>query len=187
MIIGIAGCQRTGKTHAAKVIAEQLGLKYVPTNVSAITAKYPKAKSNFKERMRCQNEILEHFEKLLDDDGIVLDRTPVDLLVYTLDAFHWGNVNEKNNKAVEEYLRKALTLLARFDIMILTERLDEVVADTSKAPTDSMYMMKIDHMMASFGNYHYILRGGTYEERNRSISETIEQIRTQAMGGPDPQ
>ena len=186
MIIGISGCQRTGKTFAAQKIAESLGMKFVPTNVPSITAKYPKAKSNFKERMRCQYEILDHFEKLLADDFIVLDRTPVDLLVYTMDAYHWGNVTAQNDQTLKEYCEKLLTLIPKLDIMILTELLDVVEQGSSKAPTDQMYMLKIDHMMRSFGNYHYILKGGTYESRNRSIDSVIEAIRPQTMVCANP-
>jgi uncharacterized protein (DUF1330 family) len=181
MIIGIAGCQRTGKTYAAKVIAEKLGLEYVATDVSSITSKYPTATKNFTARMKCQEEILSKLESLLTKDNIVLDRTPIDLMVYTMDAYHWGNVNAKNEKKVQDYCKRVLTLVSKFDIMILTEMLDTVVEDSTKAPTNKMYMQKIDHMMASFGNYHYILKGGSYETRNESIESIIERIRSQRM------
>lgn len=176
MRIGIAGCQRTGKTYAAVSLAANLGLKYVATDVSSITKKYPTATKNFNARMKCQEEILTKLESLLEEDNIVLDRTPIDLMVYTLDAYHWGNVSEKHDKKVQDYCKRLLTLLDKFDIMILTEMLDVVEEDSTKAPTNQMYMRKIDHMMASSHDYDYTLKGGSYDTRNQSIQQCTAEI-----------
>lgn len=180
MIIGFSGCQRSGKTYAAQKLADMLGYEFVPTNVSSVLQKHPNASKSFKNRMNCQNDILGHLAGIIDQckgKNVVLDRTPIDMIVYTMDAYTWREANDANEKILEKYLSACSDLMSKIDFTVKTDLLDIVVDAENKAPTGFFYRLKLDSMFDSMYTYDYQLAGGSYESRDLAIENMISKLK----------
>lgn len=89
MSLGLCGAHRTGKTTLAELLSIKINKNFVRTTTSEIFRQFglnPSQPINFEDRLQIQKQILISYEKtwsLLDRD-FVSDRTPIDLMAYTL-------------------------------------------------------------------------------------------------------
>lgn len=95
--IGITGVQGSGKTTLAKYIDKHFGIPYVDAGVgrlmSSLGVKVGE-KMPLYERLQIQMEIAKHIEVITRGvEGFVIDRTPADVMAYTLDLV--GQTNEE--------------------------------------------------------------------------------------------
>lgn len=90
MIYGVSGSHGTGKTTLCQKVAEEIGIEFVPTNFSQRakeeTGIDPVSKMTLEERLILQTRMLALFSEFLGSQSghIIVDRTPIDMLAYTL-------------------------------------------------------------------------------------------------------
>ena len=94
--IGITGAQGSGKTTLARYIDAHYGIPYVDAGVgklmSSLGVKVGERLPLY-ERLQVQMEIARHIEMITRGvEGFVIDRTPADVMAYTLDLV--GQTNE---------------------------------------------------------------------------------------------
>ncbi|HFN0625096.1 TPA: AAA family ATPase, partial [Escherichia coli] len=94
--IGITGAQGSGKTTLAKYIDKHYGIPYVDAGVGSLMSRLGVRVGEsmpLYERLQIQMEIAKHIELLTRGvEGFVIDRTPADVMAYTLDLV--GHTNE---------------------------------------------------------------------------------------------
>jgi len=108
--IGICGAHRTGKTTLAKAVAKALSMPFVEIGTSAIFAKNsldPAKPMDFRTRLYIQQQILKHaieiwFEM---DEAFICDRTPIDMMAYTLAEVQGETLDKELEWELAEYLR----------------------------------------------------------------------------------
>src|ERR1035437_11190687 len=97
-LIGLMGSHNTGKTTLMHAYAEKNNLARIETSVSAIfkeLGRDPAAVFDFRTRMDIQEHVLtrvdEGYAELDPKEQAITDRTPIDMLAYTM-AEAIGNV-----------------------------------------------------------------------------------------------
>ncbi|HID5575012.1 TPA: AAA family ATPase, partial [Klebsiella pneumoniae] len=94
--IGITGAQGSGKTTLAKFIDEHYGITYVDAGVGALMTRLGVNLGDpmpLFERLQVQMEVARHIELVTRGaEGFVIDRTPADVMAYTLDLV--GQTND---------------------------------------------------------------------------------------------
>ncbi|PLL87138.1 hypothetical protein CWN61_16160, partial [Klebsiella pneumoniae] len=95
--IGITGAQGSGKTTLAKFIDEHYGIPYVDAGVGALMTRLGVNVGDpmpLFERLQVQMEVARHIELVTRGaEGFVIDRTPADVMAYTLDLV--GQTNDQ--------------------------------------------------------------------------------------------
>ncbi|WP_199780410.1 AAA family ATPase [Cronobacter malonaticus] len=95
--IGITGAQGSGKTTLAKFIDRHYGIPYVDAGVGKLMSELGVKVGEqlpLYERLQVQMEIAKHIELITRGmEGFVIDRTPLDVVAYTLDLA--GQTNEE--------------------------------------------------------------------------------------------
>ncbi len=87
--LGLCGSHRTGKTTLAQMFAEEYDLDFVVTTTSEVFAEHglkPSSPMDFTTRLWIQDKIISAAEKIWSgcDTPFITDRTPLDMLAYTL-------------------------------------------------------------------------------------------------------
>lgn len=86
--IGLCGSHRTGKTTTAKKLAIDNDIPFVETTTSAVFAEHglkPSSPMDFSTRLWIQDKVLAAAEEIWDQHRhFITDRTPLDMLAYTL-------------------------------------------------------------------------------------------------------
>ena len=87
--IGLSGAHRTGKTTLARAVEKGLGLRFIETSTSAVFRRMglnPAITYDFDTRLTVQREVLKDAVALYQcaGDSFITDRTPLDMLAYTL-------------------------------------------------------------------------------------------------------
>lgn len=117
---GLCGAHRTGKTTLAKAYAEKHGALFVETSVSAIFKDLghdPADTFDFKTRLDIQEEVLKRVDAIYGCVPIgvdsVTDRTPLDMLGYTMAEAIGGNVRDEDQQRFERYVRDCFDVTNR--------------------------------------------------------------------------
>ncbi len=87
--IGLCGSHRTGKTTLAREVADQYGIDFVVTTTTEVfkaNGLKPSSPMDFTTRLWIQDKIITAAEEIWAacDGSFVTDRTPLDMLAYTL-------------------------------------------------------------------------------------------------------
>ncbi|MEB8578177.1 AAA family ATPase [Cronobacter sakazakii] len=153
--IGITGAQGSGKTTLAKFIDRHYGIPYVDAGVGKLMSELGVKVGEqlpLYERLQVQMEIAKHIEMITRGmEGFVIDRTPLDVVAYTLDLA--GQTNE------ERCIELALEI-ERFCYRAAVSNFNAIVglrpgvalsnADRSReqrASLDRLYVARIDALM----------------------------------------
>ncbi len=136
---GIAGAHRTGKSSLAEAVSQETDLPLVLTSVSNIYRElglHPAKPMTFEERMRAQNAILDRLSRQWSEEigGFVTDRTPIDLIAYTLSDFGpTADLSMAQWKEVESYIDQCYAVGNRlFEHYVLLQPGIPLVADPDK-------------------------------------------------------
>ncbi|QDH83398.1 AAA family ATPase [Achromobacter phage Motura] len=117
MILGYCGTHRSGKTTLAKAMADRLGLPFVGTSVSKCFADlglHPANVNNAIDRQRVQDHILITLEDQWNEHSdFVTDRTPLDLMAYTLTSGHLL----VDDQWLEDYMELCGQLMRKFHVI----------------------------------------------------------------------
>lgn len=108
-MIGFSGAHRTGKTTLAKEVAEHFDVPFAGSPASNVFAEMglcPKADYPIEKRLEIQRRLLDECHKTWVGAGhvFVSDRTPLDLMAYTMSAVTREVVDEKANRELERYI-----------------------------------------------------------------------------------
>ncbi|MEB0029145.1 hypothetical protein QN372_00130 [Undibacterium sp. RTI2.1] len=154
-MIGLLGSHRTGKTTLAKVYAEKHDLIFVETSVSSIFKQMgldPAAKFKFKERLEIQEEVLRSVEEIYNriDPSVsaIADRTPLDMLAYTMSEAIGDSVGKREQAKFASYVRRCFEVTnRRFSSLILVQPGIPVIAMQGKAIANEAYMEHLNSLM----------------------------------------
>lgn len=149
-IIGLCGAHRTGKTTVAKAAAQQKRIPFLQTSSSEVFKKLgisPQADLSLKHRLAVQLEILEAAEAVYQASEArtaITDRTPVDMLAYTMADFTRENSTPETSQLFEKYKARCIETINRhFSTLVLVQPGIKIEHDSSKAPSTPEY---IDHI-----------------------------------------
>jgi hypothetical protein len=151
MAIGLCGPHRTGKSTLAKVYAEKQGVDFLATRSSAVFERLglsPKEDYSFRTRLKIQEEILADAIALYSVTGNdwITDRTPIDMLAYTLADVQRANIDDEDAERVKKYMEACIRATNMyFSTLILVQPGIEIVEDPTKAPGNMAY---IEHLNA---------------------------------------
>lgn len=151
--IGLCGAHRTGKTTLARAFAEGSKIAFVETRTSAVFARMgfdPQADYDFRTRLQIQEEILNDAIALYQkqEGGWITDRTPLDMLMYTLSEVQRNNLDEQDEKALLKYTARCIaTVNLYFSMVMLVQPGIELVADVSKAPINPAYIEHLNSLI----------------------------------------
>ena len=152
-MIGLAGSHRTGKTTLAKAFAEEFEIPFAETSSSAVFKELgldPKADYDLKVRMLTQNIILESAIGVYKAAGsnFITDRTPIDMLAYTLADIRRENVTEYESHLVADYMKRCIEVTnEHFQILCVIQPGIPIVEDPGKAPANIAYMEHINALV----------------------------------------
>lgn len=155
MIIGITGPHRTGKTTLAKAYAEKHGIIFLETSATAVFRSMglnPAETYDFETRLNVQEKILEVFEELYKKasvkSGAITDRTPLDLIAYTMADAVGDVVPEDQQARLKKYVQKCFDVYNKyFALCVLVPPAIPVVYEEGKASSNQAY---IDHLQLIF-------------------------------------
>lgn len=124
-MIGLCGANGTGKTTLAEAAAKALELPFVRSTTSGVFKRMgldPSKKLDFWTRMKVQHEILEELERQwskVPDGRFVSDRTPIDLVGYTLAEIDQTPLDDEQEKALQNYINACIAVTNRRFSMIV--------------------------------------------------------------------
>lgn len=119
MSIGLCGAQRTGKSTLARAWSLKTGVPFVETTTAEVFKRLgvsPKADLPFAERLTIQWEILKELsgQWAAQPGDFITDRTPLDMLAYTLADIQRSNLTPELDAAYKRYAEQCFALTNRF-------------------------------------------------------------------------
>ncbi len=153
-MIGLSGAHRTGKTTLAKALALKCGVKFVETSASSVFAELgldPAKTYDFSTRLTVQEAILDRFDKIYGENVVhdcICDRTPLDLLGYTL-AEAIGNVVTPEDQArLNKYVERCFDVAnKRFSTFIIVQPGIPLIEEEGKAALNSAYIEHLNSLI----------------------------------------
>ncbi len=151
--IGLWGAHRVGKTTLAKLFSEKHGIALLQTRVSDTFARLgldPAAPMSFEERMRVQREVLSDLERAYSEQSgqFITDRTPIDLIAYTMAEVIPGNVTPEQSVLFKAYYDACMRVLNRhFGVVIGVQPGIKLVEAPGKAALHEGYIGHLNTIM----------------------------------------
>lgn len=149
-MFGLSGSHRSGKTTLAKLIAANLGIDFLETNLSSVFAAHgvdAKDDLPFAKRMEIQEEMMRLLEIKygVRTKPFIADRTPFDVLGYTVSEVHRGTMDDAMRDRYRAHLIHGLRIVTQSLRAIMV--LDPLVNPTDaagKAQACPVYMAHVD-------------------------------------------
>lgn len=199
MTIGLVGSHRTGKTTLASLFAERQQIEFVQTSVSALFKELgydPKLDYDFATRLLIQRKILDVVDKQYCNakSVFITDRTPLDMLSYTLADVSRQNMTPEFTKEVIQYSRDCFEVLNRhFSILMLVSPGIKVEEAEGKAPANEAYMEHIHYIALGLlvsqevkADHYFIPRRMVdLEARYEALADVVEKVQVQHMADVD--
>lgn len=153
--IGLTGAHRAGKSRLAKEFSElRKQFAFLQTSASQVFKDMglnPAVEYPFDVRMDIQEKILEvtasQYRAMLGQ-SFIADRTPIDMLAYTLAEVRPENLTPELNARLEKYAANCINLTNEiFAILVIVQPGIPVVAEEGKASLTPMYVEHIAHLI----------------------------------------
>ncbi|ENL8728957.1 dephospho-CoA kinase [Citrobacter amalonaticus] len=195
--IGITGAQGSGKTTLAKYIEEHYGIPYVDAGVgklmSRLGVKVGEQMPLF-ERLQVQQEIAKHIEMITRGvEGFVIDRTPADVMAYTLDLVGQTNEDRCIELALDIERFCHQTIVTNFNAIAGlrpgVELSDDDRKRAQRGSLDRLYVARIDALMCGeltkinslpqIGDLQVFIiadKCRTVESRARSVFRVLDRV-----------
>jgi hypothetical protein len=175
MSIGLTGAHRTGKSTLAKAFAEQQKVPFLQTLASKTFKRLsldPKRDYSLSERLYVQHHILDDCRAVYAQAGMdrfVTDRTPIDMMAYTLADVTRENVTQPLAKIIESYMKECFDVCnAYFPMLFVVQPGIALVEAEGKAPANVAYVEHINSLIMGLviddrylGNHFYLPRTTT--------------------------
>lgn len=153
-MIGLTGAHRVGKTSLAKEFAELRGIPFLQTSASGVFKEMglnPAVEYPFEVRLDVQERILQAFAKQyrsMNGQMFITDRTPIDMMAYTLAEVRPNNLTPELSTRLDEYLASCVRLTNEvFSILVIVQPGIQVVAEEGKASLEGMYIEHIANLV----------------------------------------
>jgi hypothetical protein len=151
MSIGLCGAHRTGKTTLAEALSIQVKKPFVKTITSEIFRQYgldPAHPLDFRKRLEIQKQILISYAEIWasQQQSFITDRTPVDLMAYTL-ADVQGST-EVNFPELERYMEQCFEVTNKyFNVLIVLQPGIELIPAEGKAALNQAYIEHLNSLV----------------------------------------
>ncbi len=144
--VGLCGSHRTGKTTTAKKLAHDNDIPFVETTTSAVFAEHglkPSSPMDFSTRLWIQDKVLAAAEEIwAQHRQFITDRTPLDMLAYTL-----GDIQGRTQvefAALEHYVERCFAATNQyFGHLCVVQPGIPLIAAPGKAALNDAY---IEHL-----------------------------------------
>lgn len=153
-MIGLAGGHRTGKTTLAKNYAEKHGWKFAQTSVSGIFKELghdPAEKFDFQTRLTIQEQILirlNRFYQQCEGTSVITDRTPIDMLAYTMAEAIGDSVQPQDQARFRKYAEDCFNVTNRwFSEIIVVQPGIALVQEEGKAAVNEAYIEHLNSLI----------------------------------------
>ncbi len=152
-MIGLCGAHRVGKTTLAKLYSESSKVPLLATSASAVFESMglsPKLEYPFEVRLAIQENLLIHLDSLYrqHEGAFVTDRTPIDLMGYTLADIARANVPGSLSDRVDDYVTRCYEVLNRnFSVVCLIQPGITILDAEGKAPAHKAYIEHLNDLM----------------------------------------
>lgn len=153
MIVGLTGAHRTGKTTLARAFAERNEVAFIQTSASKVFVDMglnPHVDYPFDVRMEVQERMLDLFQKqyTLAGDNYITDRTPIDMMAYTLADVQQQTLSPEQDARLQKYLQDCINLTNRtFTVLIVVQPGIPVLFEEGKASLTKSYIDHISHLV----------------------------------------
>lgn len=124
--IAFCGAHGTGKTTLAIALEKKLGIPYIPIDASDVFLQckfHPSDKLDIRNRLFVQQKILEKAEGIwfdVDEPSFICDRTPLDMAAYLLADIGNGELDQRTQTEVMDYLADCFNVTIQcFDKIVL--------------------------------------------------------------------
>lgn len=152
---GLCGAHRCGKSTLARAYAEKHGLTFLETSVSAIFKELglnPTNSFTFKKRLDIQEVILERLDATYGEPGarerVITDRTPIDMLGYTVSEAIGTAVTSRDQKRFAAYVEKCFEVTnRRFSTLVLVQPGIPLVKAKGKGALNLAYIEHLNSLM----------------------------------------
>lgn len=163
-MLALAGAHRSGKTTLARALAAAAKVEFLETKVSGVFANLgidPKADLPFDQRLFVQNEILRSLEvqyALRKGSVFIADRSPLDVLGYTMAEIRRDTLDDAGRERVYDHVRYATKIIKdNLHGIALVRPLPNQVTGPGKAQACPLYMdhvyVCIQTMASNLGDY----------------------------------
>jgi predicted ATPase len=118
--IGLCGAHGTGKTTLAIALSQKLGIPYIPIDASEVFTDHgfhPSDKLDIRTRLFLQQKILAKAENIwfdVDEPSFICDRTPLDMAAYLLADIGNGELDERTQDEIVDYLADCFLITKRY-------------------------------------------------------------------------
>lgn len=193
MILGLCGAHRTGKTTLAKeYVKARSDCVFLETSVSAIFKDLgynPSGVFDFKTRLNIQEEVLKRvdvqYANILIGKTIVTDRTPLDMLGYTMAEAIGESVHASDQDRFAQYVQKCFDVLnKRFFCVVLVQPGIPLIQAKGKGAVNLAYMEHLNSLILGLSvdsrvrcNHFYIERQYlTIEDRIMALDGACRKV-----------
>lgn len=151
MNVGLCGAHRTGKTTLAMELAKLTNRQFIKTRTSEVFKECgvdPARPMDFATRMRMQIRFLEAYERDWRNAGgpFVTDRTPVDLMAYTLADIQGATVVDYPE--FQDYIEQCFEVTNQFfDTLVIVQPGIPLAEAEWKAALNEAYIEHINSLV----------------------------------------
>lgn len=197
MTIGLCGAHRVGKTTLARAVAEKLGVEFIETSASAVFKLMgldPAKTYDFSTRLAVQENILESFEAVYAEHSAkslcITDRTPLDLMAYTLAEAIGETVLPEDQARLTKYMARCIEVTnRRFCSLIVVQPGIALVHEEGKAALNNGYIEHLNAIVLGLSvdervtvPHFYLPRSMTgIKDRVRAVEFVIDKVEKRAV------
>ena len=195
-MLGLCGGHRVGKSTLARAFAEKSGLTFIETSASSVFKEMgldPAQTYDFTTRLSVQEQILETFEGIYSHHATgglcVTDRTPIDLMAYTLAEAVGDSVSAQDQDRFAKYVERCIEVTnRRFCALVVVQPGIPLVHENGKAALNVAYIEHLNSIILGLSidervnvSHFYIPRYMTdINERVAAVEYVVGKIKVRA-------
>lgn len=159
MIFALAGAHRVGKSSLAEAFAEKHGLQLIQTRVSKVWTDeglQPGDSHPFRLRLEMQQKVMdafvEDYEKIDIRRGAITDRSPIDMIAYTMGEAVGHTVDEDLQEPLARYVDRCFEVANRhLSGILLIQPGIPLVAAEGKGAFNVAWIEHLTHLVRGLG------------------------------------